>query len=276
MSKIKMMPQNVVLEVQKPGIEGVYEMIEKCARVCYQSSPSSRSSEDFVKGLMSRGHGRPLEFGTVYLTVYGGNPEMYMRYTANPFSDVVMTDKALYVTTNLRVVMQGNSASWEDARKRDFDEAWTDDLAFLSDRSDFHMERLCFRLTVSKETHAQLKTHSRISSMGESTRFCNYSLGKFEGSLAVVPPWWYGSEGFEDESERFTSHCERCFGEYLRCIEAGMKPEDARAYLPKYHRTETVMCGSVKDWRNFLWVRTDPHAQREIREVALRIAEHVK
>ena len=48
----------------------VYKQIEKAGRLCYKSEDKicEGSAEKMVENLMKRGHGSPLEHGTVYLT----------------------------------------------------------------------------------------------------------------------------------------------------------------------------------------------------------------
>ena len=48
-----------------------YEFMEKVGRVCYKSEDKicEGSAEKMVENLMKRGHGSPLEHGTVYLTL---------------------------------------------------------------------------------------------------------------------------------------------------------------------------------------------------------------
>ena len=51
------------------SLVGIKKHIEKCARVSYKSEDkiTDTSYEKFVNMLESRGHDRPLEFGTVHL-----------------------------------------------------------------------------------------------------------------------------------------------------------------------------------------------------------------
>ena len=66
---------SVKVITQKPGIQGVYEQIEKAGRLAYKSEDNttydiygnSTSAEKFVEKLIQLGHMSPLEHGTVYL-----------------------------------------------------------------------------------------------------------------------------------------------------------------------------------------------------------------
>ena len=56
---------------QAQGLEGVYKQIEIAARNCYKSESFIKegSAEKMVDALIKRGHGSPLEHGTVYLKI---------------------------------------------------------------------------------------------------------------------------------------------------------------------------------------------------------------
>ena len=60
---------------------------------------------------------------------------------------------------------------------------------------------------------------------------------------------------------------------YFSLIDAGLKPEDARAVLPNAAATTIVVTGTTNDWKKFIALRDDSHAQCEIREIAKQIRQ---
>lgn len=55
---------------QNPGIEGIYEAIERAGRVCYKSTrKEGTTAKDFVNKMIKSGHLGVLEHGTVYLKI---------------------------------------------------------------------------------------------------------------------------------------------------------------------------------------------------------------
>ena len=58
---------------------------------------------------------------------------------------------------------------------------------------------------------------------------------------------------------------ERC---YFQLIQAGARPEEARAVLPNALKTEIVMTMDLREWRHFLRLRTGRGAHPQIVEVA--------
>lgn len=63
------------------------------------------------------------------------------------------------------------------------------------------------------------------------------------------------------------------FVAYNRCIEVGMKREDARAVLPNAAATMLWVTANFRTWREFIEKRAlNKHAQAEIRSIAKQVA----
>lgn len=58
---------------------------------------------------------------------------------------------------------------------------------------------------------------------------------------------------------------------YNRLIDMGVARELARGILPQSLMTEFYMTGNLRNWVHFLKLRMDPHAQKEVQDVALPI-----
>lgn len=68
---MKLIESKVEIIEQEPGLEGVYKNIEKASRLCYKSEDKicDGSAIKMVDNLVKRGHGSPLEHGTIYLKI---------------------------------------------------------------------------------------------------------------------------------------------------------------------------------------------------------------
>lgn len=64
--------------------------------------------------------------------------------------------------------------------------------------------------------------------------------------------------------------------DYKYLLEQGVCPEQARMVLPQNTMTEWYWSGSLGAFLDMLVLRLDPHTQKETRDVAILIAEHVK
>ena len=184
-------PSYEIIE-QEPGVLGVYKQIEIAARTAYKSEDkiTEGSAEKMVNALCKANHGAALEHGTVYLKFpyltehCKGTPEFWSRqrymsetYYCNPYSRVggVKSDGSLYVTTNARVL---------------FENGVEEDLKYLCEPTEFHEKRITVKFTTSIGIVREILRHRHFSFLNESTRYCNYSKGKFNEELTFIIPQW--------------------------------------------------------------------------------------
>ena len=68
---MKLIESSTTIIPQDVGLEGIYKQIEIAARTCYKSEAFIKegSAEKMINALIKRGHGSPLEHGTVYLKI---------------------------------------------------------------------------------------------------------------------------------------------------------------------------------------------------------------
>ena len=67
-----------------------------------------------------------------------------------------------------------------------------------------------------------------------------------------------------------------CIVDYEWLVSVGVSPEQARFVLPQGVMTEWVSTGSLYAWARFYNLRTDPHAQKEIQDLAKRVGEIIE
>lgn len=128
---------------------------------------------------------------------------------------------------------------------------------------------VCF--TVDRGVSHEIVRHRVASFAQESTRYCNY--GSRAGEITVIEPFYLKADGVnvstENWSERYgawVSACEEAERSYLRMLEDGATPQEARAVLPTSLKTELVMTANLREWRHFFKLRAvgvtgDPHPQ---------------
>lgn len=110
----------------------------------------------------------------------------------------------------------------------------------------------------------EIVRHRMASFAQESTRYCNYSKGKFGGEVTFVRPYNMNSDSTEFaiwESTMLTA--ER---NYMELLNHGISPQIARSVLPNSLKTELVMTANLREWRHFLNLRAAgstgaPHPQ---------------
>ena len=279
---------------------GIKKHIERCARVSYKSEDkiTDTSYEKFVNMLESRGHDRPLEFGTVYLSRTSqkeDNMEWLDKYAYNPWSKFSFGNgstringelrNTIYVTTNYRVIKEHH---------------WEDDLQYLCEPTEYHYKRYTAHMILDRGVMDEFRTHVGLSHLAESTRFVNYSKKKFGSEITFIKPCWLNiPEGEYNHyimvSKNSSDIRVECVGSdeigkyynigedeglflnslvqseltYLNLINnKKWTPQQARSVLPLSIKSELISCGFEDVWTNFFYRRDAPDAHPMAQEIA--------
>lgn len=259
------------------SLVGIKKHIEKCARVSYKSEDkiTDTSYEKFVNMLESRGHDRPLEFGTVYLDIPTKNLEPgyeYIKavgkYALNPWSIKEDFDNHAYISTNYRVIKENH---------------WEDDLQYLCEPTEHHHKRYTVHMILDRGVMDEFRTHVGLSHLAESTRYCNYSKDKFGNEITFIKPCWldiplgdYGISslpgdnilGLHGGAMVFINSLLDAENYYLTLLGEGWTPQQARSVLPLGIKSELISCGFEDAWENFFKRRDAPDAHPMAQEIA--------
>lgn len=264
---------------QELSLEGVYKQIERAGRVCYKSEDkiAEGTAKAFVDRMIASGHGAMLEHGTVYLEIpdYGVSRLKFEKYMRNPYSTSISSDvDSSYITTNLRVLVENG---------------WLNDLEYQCEPTEYHEKRITVKFVCDRGVSHEFVRHRVFSFAQESTRYCNYSKGKFGYQLTCIIPSWLGLEegsySLEDVEEKYDKcliidrcknaeeasfvralcHAER---EYFDLLELNWKAQQARDVLPNSLKTELVMTGTIKQWEGFFKLRDAGSAHPQAYELA--------
>lgn len=255
---------------QEHDLLGIYEQIEIAGRTAYKSldkieydeNGRSKTAKAFVDKMIKLGHGSPLEHGTVYLK-FPLDGKVNMIYWLSSYTivkkDPNKSDSPVYVTTNYRVLVENDLL---------------DDLEFLSEPTEFHEKRTTFRLTCARVQADSFVRHRVFSFLMESTRYCNYNDGKFDGKITVVEP--VGWDNFSAVQQNlFFGAWNYSEDNYMTLIKTGVKPEDARDVLPLQLKTELIMTGTESQWKEFFKLRISDHAHPDAKYIAEQIKEQL-
>ena len=113
-------------------------------------------------------------------------------------------------------------------------------------------------------TH-ELVRHRICSFSQSSTRYCNYSKGKFGGEITVIEPFFFDKDSVQYAT--WKNSCEEAEFSYLALINAGAKAQEARSVLPNSLKTEIVVTCNVREWRKIFELRTSNAAHPQIRQI---------
>lgn len=286
---MKLIKPSFEIREQPSGLEGVYKQIEGAGRVCYKSEDkiAEGTAKAFVDRMIASGHGAMLEHGTVYLKCKTEVINRYIhpedgeeedfnkleKYEYNPYSVTNDDGIYLYVTTNLRVLVEND---------------WLDDLQYICEPTEFHEKRITVHFVCDRGVSHEFVRHRVMSFAQESTRYCNYSKDKFGNELTFIQPCWLDDERLKlygpyhtvirDKSLEsiFIASLNNAEKDYIDLIDLGWKPQEARAVLPNSLKTELVVTGFVSDWNHFFDLRARgttgaPHPQaKELAEPLMK------
>ena len=274
-----------------------YKQIEIAGRTCYKSEDkiTDTSAKEFVDRMIASGHNAMLEFGTIYLHFpsdcdrslyhrvenYKNNPYSQIRYAFDKNKHPIHGDTSYYITTNLRVLVEND---------------WLEDLKYICEPTEYHEKRVHVKFITDRGISHELVRHRVFSFAQESTRYCNYSKGKFDGELSfIIPTWWVtepqtiptGHIGIMDAHtiETMGRHAPQLHLidmlhsseiHYLQLIRNGMKPQDARQVLPNALKTEINMCGFTSDWKHFFELRDSSNAHPDMQALVAPLHKEFK
>lgn len=268
---------------QEPGVEGLFKHMELCARTCYKSEDkiTEDSARKFINNvIVARGHTAMLEHGTVYLMIdcSGRLLDVANKYVNNKYSEWTLHPDGVHycITTNYRVLLQNG---------------WLDDLQYLCEPTEWHVKRITVKFICDRGVSHEFVRHRVFSFAQESTRYCNYSKDKFSNELTFIVPCWttlpeqeYGNRvnpkifnrgSVNGIETTFVDNLRIVEDYYLRLINDGWKPQEARAVLPNSLKTELVMTGTDEQWAGFFNLRCARDAHPQARELAIELRDRM-
>lgn len=268
-----------ILEQTDYSLKGIKQFIERCGRVCYKSEDkiTDDSYEKFVNMLINKDHARPLEFGTVHLLI--PNSDFKEVYTSLAEIGLDNCDwlqycyyqGAYYVTTNYRYYLDIIKSA--PAIQKYFSETY----------SKYYPKRYTVHFITNRAIMDEFRTHVTLSHLAESTRYCNYSKGKFNNELTFIIPNWVNTHCPNKEQEgpsvpdmEWSSAMLNAETSYMNLLKMGWTPQQARDVLPLSVKSELISCGFGSAWYNFFYRRCAKDAHPMAREIAISLQDKFK
>ena len=251
--------------------ESRLDVITLIASICYQS-PKSHGSESLYNRLMAESGGLPsssfemvpMLFKKLYLdTIFGiTNSCGLVLEDTNilKYGEKIIHDDEEYLLTNFRAVVY------------DFENLGIDF------RDHFNTEAECeiiskhfkvFKMKVDMPTFGQAVRH-RINWQVLSRRYVSGSRVPFSFYIADkmknVKTYYGYTESGSGANELYTDDVvDICLAHYEAALKAGVKSQVARGIIPQCAYTEAWCAFQPKQFDSFINLRTDSHAQHEIR-----------
>lgn len=291
-------------------LESIFKHIARCARVCYQSTPKNKDENayDFLVRTIFKGndflgfskinvknrferilaqnaygdvdltslHLSCCEHATVHLKFPTFIPSAFDRcvnvYSHNKYSRSKNNNGYIYVTTNLRVIIENYAV---------------DTLDFIDETPNcpYYIPRptICFITDIGASR--ELNRHRVNSVSEESTRYCAYDKGKFGNGITVAKlPWipeddadgqcyktgFFGDHEVFDDEYILEQYCgdwtavdwflyglQVCDLVYRKTRELGWTAQQAREILPLNTKTQIVHTAFVDDWEHWIELRAN-------------------
>ena len=275
-------------------IENPFMKIEKVGRTCYKSSSemTEETAKKFYKSLVSRNHTAMLEHAVFCFEV-----------TESLYSDL---RSAKYFNRSIEELENGRerylvSANLRAINETDCDELLTvlydidpmlvytnrgvqlvqlkllggraslvdiDDIPDIQEHAYKAHKHFTFHFICDRGVTHEIVRHRPASYAQESTRYCNYSKDKFGGEITCIKPAFY--DEWDGESKLyFEQSLNRAEDSYLRMLERGRSPQEARAVLPNALKTEIVMTANCVEFDHFFNLRSNgttgaPHPDMKV------------
>nr|DAI06426.1 MAG TPA: Thymidylate synthase complementing protein [Crassvirales sp.] len=290
-------------------LNAIWKHIARCARVCYQSVPKDNKEDaySFLLRTLFRGvepedintkdlakyHLSVCEHATVHLKYPLFMPRaaaQATRFIHNQYSRTKEHDAYIYVTTNMRVLIEHH---------------WMEELKFIDTTPNcpYYIPRTTVSFITDIGASRELNRHRVNSVSEESTRYCAYDKGKFGNGITVAKlPWiktidtndelnattynngFYSDEEIYDKStylieakntdnwnavDWFLYGLQICDLVYRKTRELGWTAQQAREILPLNTKTQVVHTAFDDDWNHYIDLRSNgvsgtPHPMAKV------------
>ena len=153
----------------------------------------------------------------------------------------------------------------ENLITRDSSEAFIEKIVRSGHESVLEHARATFRIRTQRYTTHQIVRHRLFSYSQESQRYCDYSSEKHSNGVQFICPMSMKNPTLRRIWEESCRDAEQ---QYLDLLENGASPQEARSVLPSSTKTEIVMTGNFRLWRDFIKLRWSTHAQADVQFIA--------
>lgn len=159
------------------------------------------------------------------------------------------------------------------------------DMNELSSQERMIHEDISILFTVDRGVTHELVRHRDCSFAQESTRYCNYNLGKFGNEITVIEPCFWDTTPENSTPESIACYnawhdsCVFAETQYFNIIENKGTPQQARDVLPTSVKAEIVMTTNLREWKHILNLRacdaTGP-AHPQMKEVMVPLLKEIR
>lgn len=126
---------------------------------------------------------------------------------------------------------------------------------------------ITIKLLCDVGTYKDLTRHRHCSFAIESTRYCNYSKGKFGNEISVIKPCNMDeNSGIYHTWLKAMNDMERA---YMQMAEIGATPDQLRMILPHSTAASVILTANIREFRHIFNLRCAKAAHPSVRQIML-------
>jgi len=288
-----------MVKIVEPSIE-IYDIkslmdikkhIEKCGRTCYKSEDkiTDTSAEKFIEGILKSGHESVIEHANIIFKLTKNDNNI--KNITNISSKVMgfhsfIGIEHIYVSANMRTLRDISRLGYND-----FDEVLEQnglsvfvynnkhyhcltgklDITTVQTFHDDNLNNITVHMVSNLSCYKDITRHRLASFSIESTRFNNYSKGKFGTELTMLKPvnLVYSTPEYNEWLDCMKNIEEH----YMKMCELGCRADQARLCLPHSVKADIIMTANITEWKHIFSLRCDKAAHPDVRKVMLGALE---
>ncbi|MBR5598753.1 MAG: FAD-dependent thymidylate synthase [Alphaproteobacteria bacterium] len=275
------------------NIDDILTHIERCGRTCYKSENliTNETAVPFISGILKSGHESVIEHANIIFSMPNNenNQKIFEMKDIRGLNISVEQDENINEKV---IVVSGNLRALRDIARtyniHDFLYAINKSIFYIKEDENTVFEGLKIegiQKSRFSQIHNYITTHSildvgaykditrhRLASFSiESTRYCNYSKGKFGSELTMIEPSNIekGTPMYDEWLKGVTSIEET----YMRMAELGAKGDQLRMLLPHSTKADMIMTANVAEWKHICNLRCHMSAHPSVRAVMYKMLD---
>ena len=270
-------------------IENIKKHIEKCGRTCYKSEDkiTDTSAEQFVEGILKSGHESVIEHANLIFQIDSDNFNKIAQIASLVHGlHYTQLQTALLVSGNMRTVRDISRLGYHD-----FDNWFCQNglniFAIGEDRTPYltgdiilkgiqyldqnnvqdDLNNITIHMITNLSCYKDITRHRLASFSIESTRFCNYSKGKYGSELTILKP--VNLTANSPEYHEWLECMNDIEKHYMKMCELGCRADQSRLCLPHSIKADVIMTANATEWKHIFNLRCDKAAHPDVRKVML-------
>lgn len=265
---MKLIEPNVQEITDFECVENFYKAVARAARICYASNKTT-DDKKLVESLIKSGHFSPFEHAIISFDF----KKIYKIYTgkgdSNRIQELIIarcgnskyrveTESSVYI--NGRVLVESIIQIKEEQKIiNSIIELLDLMLDYLKDLNSANSIFKSFIVDTSIGcTREMNRHHDNFYICEQSTRYVNFSKGKFGSEVAINRPYWLTEEDELFATKEYLTYMQAMSDLYVKLNEAdyqGLPLDAIRGILPLDTHTRAIYTATLEEWQHIIDLR---------------------